>query len=149
MCIYNSAAVRSLLALLEETYIIYGHADSARVCIYNSAAVRSLLALLEETCINLLDMRWTSETYSERCRTSKMELFAKMVGGWKPLALFGKSSIFHSILNTPLNISELSSWQNEFEIIVNILSANPKKWSNTLKQVWVCLAILWSWCLKG
>ena len=40
---------------------------------------------------------------------------------------------------------------------INTLSANPTKWSNTLKQfvgcfrqiVWVCLTILWVWCLKG
>ena len=39
----------------------------------------------------------------------------------------------------------------------NPLSANPTKWSNTLKQfidksqkiVWVCVAILWGWLLKG
>ena len=39
----------------------------------------------------------------------------------------------------------------------NPLSANPKKWSNILKQffgnsrqvVWVCLTILWVWRLKG
>ena len=37
------------------------------------------------------------------------------------------------------------------------LSANPTKWSNTLKQflsnsrriVWVCLTILWGWRFKG
>ena len=37
------------------------------------------------------------------------------------------------------------------------LSANPLKWSNTLKQfvgnnrrvVWVCLTIMWGWHLKG
>ena len=40
---------------------------------------------------------------------------------------------------------------------VNPLSANPTKWSNTLKQfvgktwriVWVCSTILWCWHLKG
>ena len=39
----------------------------------------------------------------------------------------------------------------------NPLSANFTKWSNTLKHfvgnsrriVWVCLNILWDWCLKG
>ena len=44
-----------------------------------------------------------------------------------------------------------------FLIIINPLSANPTKWSNTLKQfvgesrwiVWVCLTILWGWRLKG
>ena len=30
---------------------------------------------------------------------------------------------------------------------VNLLSANPTKWSNTLK--WMCLTILWNWHLKG
>ena len=42
------------------------------------------------------------------------------------------------------------------EIMPNILSANPTKWSVTLKQfvgnsrriVLVCLAILWGWSLK-
>ena len=39
----------------------------------------------------------------------------------------------------------------------NPLSANPTKWSTTLKQfggccrqiVWICLTILWGWFLKG
>ena len=45
-----------------------------------------------------------------------------------------------------------SSW-----LFLNSLSANPTKWSSTLKQfvgnsrriVWVCLTILWGWRLKG
>ena len=40
---------------------------------------------------------------------------------------------------------------------INPLSANPTKWTNTLKQfvgccpriVWVCLTILWDWRLKS
>ena len=33
---------------------------------------------------------------------------------------------------------------------VNPFSANPAKWSNTLKRiVWVCLTILWYLLLKG
>ena len=35
---------------------------------------------------------WT-ETYSESYQASKMELFAKIVNGWKPLTIFAKSSI--------------------------------------------------------
>ena len=42
-------------------------------------------------------------------------------------------------------------------LFINPLSANPTKWSNTLKQfvgccrriVWVCLTILWDWLLRG
>ena len=41
-------------------------------------------------------------------------------------------------------------------LVINPLSANPIKWSNTLKKfvgncrrnVWVCWAIFWGWCLK-
>ena len=41
--------------------------------------------------------------------------------------------------------------------IINSLSANPTKWSNTLKQlvgfcrriVWVYLTIMWGWRLTG
>ena len=35
--------------------------------------------------------------------------------------------------------------------ISNPLRANPTKWSNTLCQQisWVCLTILWDWCLRG
>ena len=44
-----------------------------------------------------------------------------------------------------------------FFLGVNSLSANPIKWSNTLKQfvncfrgiIWVCLTFLWCWRLKG
>ena len=43
------------------------------------------------------------------------------------------------------------------KIRVNPLSANPTKWSKTLKHfvsncrriAWVCLTIFWGWCLKG
>ena len=35
----------------------------------------------------------TPEAYSEPCQTSKMELFVKMINGWKPLTIFAKSSI--------------------------------------------------------
>ena len=43
------------------------------------------------------------------------------------------------------------------KVVPNPLSANPTKWSNTLKQfvgycrriVSVCLTILWGWRLKG
>ena len=34
----------------------------------------------------------TSETYSESCRTSKMEFFAEIVSGFHPLTIFAKSS---------------------------------------------------------
>ena len=45
----------------------------------------------------------------------------------------------------------------DFANTFNPLSANPTKWSNTLKQllsnsrriVWVWLTILWGWRLKG
>ena len=43
------------------------------------------------------------------------------------------------------------------EDLLNTLSVNPTKWSNTRKEfvgnsrqiVWVCLTILWGWHLKG
>ena len=35
----------------------------------------------------------SSEGYSELCRKYKMELFAKLVKGWKPLTIFAKSFI--------------------------------------------------------
>ena len=46
---------------------------------------------------------------------------------------------------------------NKLWVKVNPLSADPTKWSNTLKQfvgnsqqiVWMCLTILWNWRLKG
>ena len=37
-----------------------------------------------------------SDAYSEPSRTSKMELFAKIVNGWKLLTIFAKSSILRS-----------------------------------------------------
>ena len=48
-------------------------------------------------------------------------------------------------------------FKNAKKYNANPLSANPTKWSNTLKQfvgfyrqiVWVCLAILRDWRLKG
>ena len=41
-----------------------------------------------------------SEAYSERSQTSKMELFWKIVNGWKPLTVFAKSFI----LDVPLGL---------------------------------------------
>ena len=32
---------------------------------------------------------------------------------------------------------------------LNLLTANPTKWSNGRRIVWVCLTILWGWCLKN
>ena len=54
----------------------------------------------------------------------------------------------------------IDAWQgfeHAFCSYFNPLSASPTKLSNTLKQfvgnsrrsVWVCLTILWGWCLKG
>ena len=48
-------------------------------------------------------------------------------------------------------------WQNTLQKHVNPLSANLTKWLNTFKQfvgfyrrvVWVCLTILWGWCVKA
>ena len=36
-----------------------------------------------------------TETYSESCQTSKMELLAKMVDGFQQLTFFEKSSTFN------------------------------------------------------
>ena len=56
---------------------------------------------------------------------------------------------------------ELCTYFARFEkpkkIKLNPLSANPTKWSSTIKQfvgfcrriIWVCLTILWGWHLKG
>ena len=40
-------------------------------------------------------------------------------------------------------------WKNATKSIFNPLRANSTKWSKTLKRMWVCLTILWGWCLKG
>ena len=60
----------------------------------------------------------------------------------------------HQVGNEP-NIKTQTN-TNKY-ITLNLLKANPTKWSNTLKQfvgccrriVWVCLSILWGWRLKG
>ena len=59
--------------------------------------------------------------------------------GWNPLTNYGICQKFTLI------------------VVLNPLSANPTKWSVTLKQfvgnsrqiAWVCLTILWGWRLKG
>ena len=62
--------------------------------------------------------------------------------------------IFHFVIFVMISI-DVSSVYNATKTLVsfNPLSANPTKWPNTLKQfvgnVWVCLTILWGWCLKG
>ena len=76
----------------------------------------------------------------------------------------------HGLKNLQRKICEIPTWikkhlfvtvQNSIFIVpeserFNPLSANPTKWSNTLKQfvyhsrqiVWVRLTILWGWRLK-
>ena len=56
----------------------------------NSFSQRGLL--LEVIYSNKL--KTFSETFSYLCQTPKMKLFAKIVEGWKPLAILSKSSIF-------------------------------------------------------
>ena len=41
----------------------------------------------------LVMRRWSLHAYSEASRTSKMELIAKIVNGWKPLTVFAKRFI--------------------------------------------------------
>ena len=51
---------------------------------------------------------------------------------------------------------KINFWSKLFSSHFNLLSRNPTKWLNTLKQlvgnsqqiVWVCLTILWGWWLK-
>ena len=57
------------------------------------------------------------DTYSEPSRTSKMELFAKIVKGFLPLTTFAKTSI----LDVPLGSEYASrmfnlSWRKSFQI---------------------------------
>ena len=58
---------------------------------------------------------------------------------------------------TPLIQGVIFPWEAVVSMKLNPLSANPTKWSNTLKQfvgcwrrlVLACLTILWGWRLKG
>ena len=60
-----------------------------------------------------------------------------------------RSIYFKSAFSLCLNLAKKCN--------LNSLSANPTKWSNTLKQFagnirridWVYFIILWEWCLKG
>ena len=57
------------------------------------------------------------EAYTEPRRTSKMKYFSKIANGWKPLAIFAKSSIldvrlgsdyaFQDVLRTFENLKEV------------------------------------------
>ena len=69
-----------------------------------------------------------SVEHLEDNQTSKMELFTKIVNGWKPFNIFEKRSIFDWVMNVPLTL--LHIWRT----VLNPLSANIIKWSNTLKQ---------------
>ena len=54
----------------------------------------------------------TPEAYSESCQTRKMELFAKLVNGWKLLTIFAKSS----------NLGVWQDSEDAFEFIFDIVS---------------------------
>ena len=65
---------------------------------------------------------------------------------------FSKKAVIHFLGQGCIRF--VSTWNKRK---VNPLSANPTKWSNTLKQfvgnsrriVWVCLTILWGWRFKS
>ena len=52
-----------------------------------------MLLLNNKTLDYSVECAQTPEAYSEPSGTSKMEFFAKIVNGWKPLTIFAKSSI--------------------------------------------------------
>ena len=68
------------------------------------------------------------------------------------LTIFAKISILE-LQNIRPDWNKVKHWYK----CVRSLSANPTKWTNTLKQfvdfcrqiVWLCLTILWGWCLMS
>ena len=67
-----------------------------------------------------------------------------------------KNTFFTEHLRTTPSAAFSHYKSKEIYILINPLSTNPTKWSDTLKQfvgccrriVCVCLTILWGWCLK-
>ena len=55
-----------------------------------------LVRLINRTC------NFRTEAYTEPCGTSKMELFVKIVNGFKFLIIFTKKLHLDKVLNTPL-----------------------------------------------
>ena len=76
--------------------------------------------------------------------------------GWKKINQLLQYNPFHH-LDDMLGTSSKYFGECNCQKYMNPLSANPTKWSNTLKQfvgisrqiVCVCLIILWDWRLKG
>ena len=105
--------------------------------------------------------RWIKFLSDSFCYSVKW--YFKLKTHWKLVVL---SSIFLCVFITQY-VLMLPTYSNIFrypasgsyKILKNIdpLSANPTKWSKTLKQVvgfyrqivCVCSTILWGWCLKG
>ena len=84
----------------------------------------------------------------------------------QPWALVKKNKDFKNLTVGSTNIEHFKLYWSTVVIIfgaaakisiVNSLSANLTKWSSTFKKcvsccqriAWVCLTILWGWCLKG
>ena len=89
-----------------------------------------------------------SKAHPETCQTSKIEFLGEIVNGIQPLTISTKSSILDIWKS-----SEYDSAVNSHHQIVNSLSANPTKWSKTLKQFvgklpTNCLSV-WPFCKVG
>ena len=81
---------------------------------------------MEELILQFYNLwTWVSETYWEFCQTCKMERFAKIINGWKPLIIFAKRSILDVWQNSHY-ASESQSvliWEGE-ELVLRPLSLN-------------------------
>ena len=66
-----------------------------------------------------------AETYAEACQTSNMELFAKIVKGWKPVTIFIKSTIFFTLLKALLKFPYIFEYSRSIWMFSNYyLEAN-------------------------
>ena len=101
--ILNYVARQSLHQALVSYHIHLSTADIARSIAPNLKHKCTYITPLQKTSsISGISRQWGAlsglqwrilETYSEPCQTSKMECFAKIVNGCKPLTIFAKHAI--------------------------------------------------------
>ena len=97
-------------------------------------------------------MKFSSKDFFSKC--DKIRRFLRIWSYLLKKSLMG-NLIFCAVTDSIYRSSFLGLFYKVS--VLNSLSANPSKRSNTNKQfvcnnrriVWVCLTILWGWCWKG
>ena len=80
-----------------------------------------------------------AETYAEACQTSNMELFAKIVKGWKPVTIFIKSTIFFTLLKALLKFPYIFEYSRSIWMFSNYYLVTLKPTKLMMSAMWLLI----------